>query len=271
MVLSTQRERRAVRVRDQSRCRCRSRGAAGRPRGSRRSAVALVGTQATSTPAGLMIASQPDVAAACRRAGVPVRRARRLDDERAEQAVVDRGAVAGPGVDVVPALEATGRSGSRTGRSRSARARRRRRGWRPPRRPRRRTVELEPVDVQPESPPVAGLVNVISTQSPSLARMTSGWIGSSRSPIETFLRRLLARGSAAMPLVRAYILPLGSWSPKRFGDVDVDGGDVEGTVDGAAGQAAGGCCRRRRGRRRAAESGDRRRQRSADRDREEAS
>src|SRR5450631_377768 len=51
--------------------------------------------------------------------------------------------------------------------------------------------------------------------SPSLARMIRGWIGSLRSPMDTFWLASWAR-TAASRLVSTYIRPLGSWSPKRF-------------------------------------------------------
>jgi len=48
-----------------------------------------------------------------------------------------------------------------------------------------------------------------------LARITSGWIASSRRPMDTTWERACAAMSPSR-LFRAYILPNGSWSPKRL-------------------------------------------------------
>jgi hypothetical protein len=67
----------------------------------------------------------------------------------------------------------------------------------------------------PNSPPLAALVKSISTQSPRLARMTSGWIASSRSPSWTLRLASCARTASTWSF-RTYILPWESWSPKRL-------------------------------------------------------
>ena len=56
---------------------------------------------------------------------------------------------------------------------------------------------------------------MIATQSPSFARMTSGWIASLRSPTDTCCDDCSA-STAGILLVRTYIFPSGSWSPKRL-------------------------------------------------------
>jgi hypothetical protein len=56
----------------------------------------------------------------------------------------------------------------------------------------------------PRSPSEAELVNEMATHSPSLARITSGWIGSSRRPTDTW-RLCSAARIAGMALVSAYM------------------------------------------------------------------
>ena len=68
----------------------------------------------------------------------------------------------------------------------------------------------------PKSPLLDWFSNEIVTQSPSLARIASGWMASLPcSPIETCFDFSCAR-TADHVLLSAYICPSGSWSRKRF-------------------------------------------------------
>ena len=71
----------------------------------------------------------------------------------------------------------------------------------------------------PTSPSVLRLlVKWIWTQSPSLARIASGWIGSSLRPIETFWEACSARTAATRSL-STNMRPCGSLSPKRLSGI----------------------------------------------------
>ena len=210
-----QRQRRAVLGGQRSRCRCRTRGEGGPPRGRRRSPCALEGTQATSTPRRLDDGLPARDQRLPERVGVPVGRARRLDDEGAEQAVVDRGpgSPGRGGCSARPPHE--GRSARSSGTARSARRGAEDAGLAPTG---HRTSEARTRDRRCASRlrrRWRWLVNEIATQSPSLARITSGWIGSSCSPIETCWLCSSAR-IAGMALVSAYMWPSGSWSPNGW-------------------------------------------------------
>src|SRR5579863_8899479 len=66
-----------------------------------------------------------------------------------------------------------------------------------------------------DSPNVVALVRLTVTQSPSCARITSGWIGSLPSPLDTCWDASSAR-TAGIAELSTYMNPLGSCTPKRF-------------------------------------------------------
>src|SRR3954463_4494860 len=95
----------------------------------------------------------------------------------------------------------------------------------------------------PYGPPVALFRNVISTQSPSLARSVSGWIGSSLRPIETRFGSAACSSArtSAIRFVSTYIFPVGSWSPNRLSVMSTSIADTSNVFTGAAaGQGAPG-------------------------------
>ena len=203
-------------------------------------------------------------------AGVPVRRARWLDDQGPEQAVVDEGAVARSRVDVVTALLA-GVVRHRVDVLHGLPCRHRRRRVGPDLVAGGRGLVLQAVDVHPDVG-TAGLVREADRDAVALVGPDHQRLDRVVAEPDRDLSALLLgpdRGDRAGQRVHVSVgivvaVPVGR-------DVDVDRRHVVRAVNGAAGQTAGGSCRRCRGSRRTAESGDRRRQRGADRDPEEAS
>jgi hypothetical protein len=130
---------------------------------------------------------------------------------------------------------------------------------------------LQAIDVHPQVS-VSGLVGERDRNALALVRADHQWLDRVVAQPDRDLPALLLgsdRGDGAGEGVHVTARVVVTEAVR--GDVDVDRTHVVGAVNGAAGQAAGGCCRRRRGCRRTAESGGRRRQRSPGRDRDEAS